>query len=167
MLAMPRFAVHMAHMAAQLVPQKVTVYTHGSEALAQEIMAKSGTRPAWTTDTRAIRGLEMHAAADERASAVNIYFENGSTVTEGFLAHCPLLVAKGPWAEQLGLALTQARDYEVNSPFSETSVKGVYAAGDCMTTFKVAANAIANGSTTGAGVAVRLQEEEYDIEPVF
>lgn len=129
-------------------------------------MAKSGPHPAWTTDTRKISRVEMHTA-DAQSSAIDISFEDGSKVTEGFLAHSPLTAAKGPWAEQVGLALTQMGDYEAKPPFFETSVKGIYVAGDCMTPFKVAANAIANGSTVGAGIAIRLQEEKYGLEPLF
>lgn len=44
-------------------------------------------------------------------------------------------------------------------PFRETSVKGVFAAGDCATQGKSVANAVATGSFTGAGVAAQLQAE--------
>ena len=160
----------MAHMVAQLVsPHKVTIYTDGNDALAQEILANSGAaQPMWTTDTRVIRALKPQPmAAGSESAAVEISFEDGGSMTHDFLAHSPLSAPRGPWAEQLSLALTPSGDYQVVGPFFETSVKGVYAAGDCMTPFKVAANAIANGSTAGAGVAVRLQEEKYGLEPIF
>ncbi|MCJ1352289.1 MAG: hypothetical protein MMC33_002273 [Icmadophila ericetorum] len=167
MLAMPAFALHMAHMAAQLAPSRVTIYTDGNETLAQEVKAKSGLQPAWKTDNRKIRALRMHDTTDKQSSGVDISFEDGSKVTEGLLAHAPLTKARGPWAEQLGLAMTPMGDYEAKPPVFETSVKGVYAAGDCMTPFKVAANAIANGSVAGSGVAIRLQEEKHGLEPIF
>ncbi|MCJ1380214.1 hypothetical protein MMC17_003317 [Xylographa soralifera] len=178
MLAVPALAVHMAHMAAQLAPQRVTIYTHGDPALAAAIIAASGPHPGWMTDARAIARLELldgsgdeaegeDGSGDGKEGGIVIVFADGSRVTEGFLAHSPLTAVRGPWAEQLGCGRTRAGDWEVRGMFGETGVAGVYAAGDCMTPLKVAANAVASGATAGAGVAVRLQEERWGLEPLF
>ena len=62
MIAIPKFAVHMAHMVAQLTPQ-VTIYTNGNVQIAQEVMAMSSDRPPWKVDTRVIKSLKKDAEA--------------------------------------------------------------------------------------------------------
>ncbi|OTB04891.1 hypothetical protein M426DRAFT_11249 [Hypoxylon sp. CI-4A] len=42
-----------------------------------------------------------------RDMAVEITFEDGSTVTEAFLSHSPIMRLNGPFAEQLGLKVSQ------------------------------------------------------------
>ena len=70
---------------------------------------------------------------------------------------------KGPFAKQLRLDLTVAGEYKVTPPFLEMGVKGVDGAGDRMVMFQVAANAIANGSRTPVGRAVKLREKKYGL----
>jgi hypothetical protein len=68
-----------------------------------------------------------------------------------------------PFAKQLRLKLTEAGEYKVTPPFLGMGVKGVDGAGDRMVMFQVAANAIANGSQTSVGRAVKLQEKKHGL----
>ncbi|CAG8972409.1 hypothetical protein HYALB_00007163 [Hymenoscyphus albidus] len=136
---MPKYAVHMAHLSAQHAPNQVTIYTNGSPSLSKEIKQISGSSPGWKTDDRVIKSLEMHPDSNY---GIDIKFEDGSQATEAFLAHSPFTVPRGPFKEQLGIQLGPTGDYAVDGPSNETNVKGVFAAGDCMTMFKVATNAI-------------------------
>ncbi|TVY91135.1 Thioredoxin reductase [Lachnellula willkommii] len=162
-IAIPKFAVHIAHMAAQLTTE-ITIYTNGSEDLAKEIMANSGPHPTWKTDPRAIQSLRRHS---ETGSGIDVIFEDGASVTEGFISHMPSTRARGLFAEQLGLEVGPSGDYVVTAPMTATNVGGVYAAGDCMSFSKVATNAIFNGALTGATVAIKLQEEKFGLTPIF
>jgi thioredoxin reductase len=163
LIAIPKYAIHMAHLAAQLTPN-VTIYTNGNEDLAREIMENSGPHPTWKTDSRVILSMRMHPTS---SIGIDIIFEDGTHTTEAFLSHMPTTRARGPFAEQLGLEVGPLGDYVVVSHLvTETNVTGVYAAGDCMAFSKVATNAIANGAMTGACVAIRLHEEKFGLKPI-
>jgi pyruvate/2-oxoglutarate dehydrogenase complex dihydrolipoamide dehydrogenase (E3) component len=49
------------------------------------------------------------------------------------------------------LELTEGGDFKVASPFNETSVKGIFAAGDCAGPMKAAALAAASGGVVVVG----------------
>ncbi|KAK8044775.1 hypothetical protein PG993_004799 [Apiospora rasikravindrae] len=174
-----KMAMHMAHMAASLA-KVVTIYTNGNEALAAEMaqalsVAGYENGQKYQTDSRAIAAIELTAEDDEDDDAVvahrnlvRLRFQDGSQpVGEAFLAHSPRTRVKGPFAEQLGLELTPAGDYVVHPPFNETSVDGVFAAGDCTSMFKVGTRAVGDGAMTGAGVSARLQEGQMGTKAVF
>lgn len=157
------FAIHMGHMAAALVPQ-VTIYTNGNEDLAIKLNTALQGRQKYRVDGRVIKRL---VPGTDLNAQVNIVFADDSSKSEAFLAHSPFTHVNGPFSEQLGLKLTPMGDYEIQPPFNATNVEGIFAAGDVTTLFKVAPNAIASGSMTGAGVSARLQEEQLGIRGVF
>ena len=66
----------------------------------------------------------------------------------------------GPFIAQLGLELGQAGEVKVNPPFNETSVRGVFAAGDVATPMRAVPMAISMGSFVAAGVASQVQAEK-------
>ncbi|KAI1823895.1 FAD/NAD(P)-binding domain-containing protein [Xylaria intraflava] len=163
-IASAKMAKHMAHMAAQLV-KVVTIYTNGNEQLASELMESLKGDDQYRVDHRAISQLSLNDTSEDK---IIIRFKDDSDDKyEAFLAHSPRTRVKGPFAEQLGLELTETGEYVVSPPFNETTVGGVFAAGDCTTMFKVATNAVASGGMTGAGVSARLQEERMGTKPVF
>lgn len=165
-IAMPQFMFHMSHLSSQLA-SNVTIYTHGNEELAEQIEPSLEGKP-WKADTRRIAKLALQSPREETATAVEITFEDGSTATEAFLGHAPMTLVRGPFAEQLGLKLSPTGgEYETNGSFHATSVPGVYAAGDASLMFKVWPNAVATGAQAAAGVAVKLQEEKWDLAPIF
>ncbi|CAJ2504432.1 Uu.00g118260.m01.CDS01 [Anthostomella pinea] len=162
-IAMPQFTFHISHLATQLA-NSVTIYTHGNEELAATLAPTLEGKP-WKTDTRKIAKLALKSPG---GTAVEITFEDGSTATEAFIGHSPMARVRGPFAEQLGLKLSQSGgEYEVFGPFNRTSVKGVFAAGDTVNMFKVWSNAVASGAQTASGVAVNLQEEKWNLPPIF
>lgn len=119
----------------------------------------------WKADTRKIAKLALKSL---EGTVVEITFEDGSTVTETFIGHSPITSIRGPFAEQLGIKLSQSRgEYETSPPFNATSVKGVYATGDTVNMFKAWPNAVASGAQTASGVAVKLQEEKWNLPPLF
>ncbi|KAI3326347.1 FAD/NAD(P)-binding domain-containing protein [Xylariaceae sp. AK1471] len=163
-IASTKMAKHMAHMAATLA-KIVTIYTNGDEQLASELTTALKDADQYQVDHRAISRLSFNPDSGE---LITISFQDGSDdKKEAFLAHSPTTRVKGPFAEQLGLELTPMGDYVVSPPFSATTVEGVFAAGDCTSMFKVATNALASGSMTGAGVSAQLQEEHMGTKPVF
>ncbi|KAI1170434.1 thioredoxin reductase [Nemania sp. FL0916] len=165
-IAMPQFTYHLSHLGNQLAAS-VTVYTNGSEELAATVKPTFEGKP-WKLDTRKIAKLALRAQ-DAHDTAVKITFEDGETVTEDFVGHAPMTIVRGPFAEQLGLKLSAigGGEYETRPPFFATEVKGVYAAGDVVTPFKVWPNASASGAQAAAGVAVALQEQKWNLPPLF
>jgi hypothetical protein len=99
MIALPKYALHMAHMAAQL-SHKVTIYTNGNEVLAVEIMSKSGPHPGWTTDSRDIRSVSCL-----NGGGIRLWFGDGTAANEAFLAHSPSTRVKGPFEISLVCSL--------------------------------------------------------------
>ncbi|KAM3563243.1 hypothetical protein MY1884_001393 [Beauveria asiatica] len=94
-----------------------------------------------------------------QSSGTTISFADGSSVQEAFFAHKPPTKLNGPFAAQLRVELTPAGDVKVTPPFGATSLKGVYAAGDCATAMKNAMPAMHMGTFAGVGIALDLQAE--------
>ncbi|KAI1421992.1 hypothetical protein F5Y12DRAFT_661116 [Xylaria sp. FL1777] len=164
-IAMPQFTYHLSHLSNQLA-HDVTIYTNGNEELATTVAPTCHGKP-WKTDTRKIAKLARRSS-DPADIAVNITFEDGTTVTEAFIGHAPIVQLRGPFAQQLGLKVSQmGGEFETTPPFFQTSVRGVYAAGDGVSPFKVWPNAVASGAQAAAGVAVNLQEQKWNLPPIF
>lgn len=151
-------AIHMARGAKQLA-SKVTIYTDGDETLASLLPAglHLEERQTIAIDSRPIASFHKEQPVD-RASDVTIHFSDGSNPKrESFLVHRPKTEINGQLAQQLGLQLTPGGDIFTNSPFGETNVPGVFAAGDCAAPVKIVSNALFSGSCCGAGATAKLQ----------
>lgn len=141
---------------ASTLADKVTLYTNGSDEVAQalEAVLLPHQRGSIKTDSRPIARLVKEA----EGSDVTVHFSDGSEpAQEGFLAHKPKLVLNGPsLAADLGLELTPQGDIKTLPPGVQTSVEGVFAAGDCGTMLKTVANAVASGSNAAAFVSMQV-----------
>lgn len=162
-------AVHAAANAAQLA-RSVTLYANGDKALAAGLKAAAKKQTGWTVEPRKIRRLVAAAAGEGggegRDECVAVEFEDGSSRKEKFLVNQPLTVPGGPFVGQLGLATSPLGDILAEPPFHQTSVRGVFAAGDCMTPNKVVPTAIASGSNAAVGASTQLQSEKYGFKSV-
>ncbi|KAF2462083.1 hypothetical protein BDY21DRAFT_312963 [Lineolata rhizophorae] len=148
----PMMAMHQAHSAKRLA-HKVTVYTNGSEELAGQLRPEIAGEPGFSVDTRPISGL----AKGPKGSEVVVKFANGDEPqVEGFLVYNPQTEPNGPFVKQLGLELTAMGDIKSTPPFYQSSVPGVFAAGDCGTMFKVVPNAMAMGGFAAGGISFQL-----------
>lgn len=66
----------------------------------------------------------------------------------------------GPFAEQLGLEMTEDGDIATKAPFCESvNVPGVFAVGDCGAKMKTVTQAVAAGTFCAGGLAMQLQVE--------
>ncbi|KAI8226806.1 Thioredoxin reductase gliT [Colletotrichum sp. SAR 10_96] len=161
MLANVKMATHVGYMARPLA-KEIIIYTNENDALATE-MSSLPASP-FKVDTRKIARLRMG-----KKTNVIITFEDGTEVTEGFLAHAPYTEPNGPFVEQLGLEVAENGDIKTSQPFGETTVPGVYAVGDCGNLMKAVAPAATSGSMCAAGMVVPLQSEpkiDLDVEDV-
>ena len=155
-------ALHVARQAAAL-SNKVTIYTNGAEEVAKDISAGFGATAVMAVDPRKIVRLEKQPTK----AAVRLIFEDGSEKVEGFLAHTPQTKPRGPFVEQLGLEQTPSADIKAGPPFFETSVKGVFAAGDSCGMMKNVPNAVFSGSLAGMGASFQITANSLGQKPLF
>ncbi|RYP23799.1 hypothetical protein DL765_000876 [Monosporascus sp. GIB2] len=159
LLANPAFAPVIARMTGRLAGT-VNVYTNGAgEELIEEIRALLKNTKKYQFIDTSIKKL-MKDPDVEGEAGVLVYLEDGTVNKEGFIAHVPHFELNGPFAKDLGVEVTPQGHIDVQSPFCNTSVPGVFAAGDCATFLKSAAQAMAMGSFVAAGIAHSVQAED-------
>ncbi|KAF2869634.1 hypothetical protein BDV95DRAFT_546689 [Massariosphaeria phaeospora] len=161
-LAMAPFALHVARQASAL-SESVTIYTNGETTLAENIVSIFGSTSRMKTDARPIKSFRMGGSGAE----VVITFTDGSEVTEGFLAHAPRTTPKGSVVKELSLEQTPSGDIKAGPPFYETSVKGVFAAGDVCSPMKNIPNAIFSGNLAGTGASSQIMAEAHGQKSLF
>ncbi|OAA63432.1 non ribosomal peptide synthase [Niveomyces insectorum RCEF 264] len=140
------------HVARQVVTlsKSVTIYTNGSDDVAKDVAAGFGTASVMKVDARKIRRFSLLADGQ----GLRLEFEDGSSADEKFLAYTPATKLRGPFAEQLGLEQAPSGDIKAGPPIYQTSVKGVFAAGDNSGMIKSVPNAIFSGSLAAMGAYV-------------
>ncbi|KAK7540267.1 hypothetical protein IWX49DRAFT_620373 [Phyllosticta citricarpa] len=129
----------------------VTVYTHGNEALAAECREVLGPMGFRIDSRRIVRFIK-----EPVQSQLSAVFDDGDKVTEGFIIHRPLPLNNGAFAAQLGIDTNECGFYKTNAPFFETSVPGVFAAGDCGDPFKIGTYAVSMGAIVAGGLHMQL-----------
>ena len=151
-------ALHLAENAAQLT-HSVTIYTNGSDELTQALtpFAKSP----FKVESRPIKRLI------ESGNSITVELADGTSCTEAFLVHNPLPSVKGPFVQQLGLEMTPMGDIKADTPFHQTSVRGVFAAGDAITPYKVVPGAISSGCNAAVAASTQLLAEKYGHHQMF
>jgi thioredoxin reductase len=134
--------------------ENVTLYTQGNDALTAALKPAVSQKEKWTVEARVVKRLTRGDC-----DSVTLDFEDGTSKNEKFLVHQPLTVPSGPFVQQLGLATSPMGDIQAEGPFHQTSVRGVFAAGDCMTMYKVIPGAISTGCNAAVGASTQLQSE--------
>lgn len=86
--------------------------------------------------------------------------------TKQLLISCPKVSLpptrlNGPFVDQLGLEVTESGTIKTSQPFYETSVRRVFAVGDCATPMKSVTVALSTGTFAAAGVAGQLGQEKF------
>ena len=160
---------HTAHMVgmAMRFDSRVTVLTNGPVPDDAAIRTQLRICEAWgaTLETRRIKKLINNGPT--HVEGVTVEFEEGETLTLGFIANRPPTVNRAQdLIEQLGLECVgqEMGGYVkiVNPMFNSTSVRGVFAAGDTMTPIKQVAIAMADGLRAGEGAAIEVAAEKEE-----
>jgi thioredoxin reductase len=152
----------------------VTIYTHGSAKVSAKLSSALNTGvQKFKVDSRKIARLSLIGSDGSIPTAVKLDFVDGTSATETFIVHNPFTKVQGPFAEQLGLDTTPGPipeirgDIVANPPMYQTSVRGVFAAGDCVTPYKVVSGAISSGCNAAIGASTQLLAEKYGHNPMF
>ncbi|RWA08684.1 hypothetical protein EKO27_g6428 [Xylaria grammica] len=139
---------------AQKFAGTVTIYTNGDAQLGggiRKALLERGEENPIIDNRKIIRLLR-----DPAGVSITIVLEDGEMTTESFLVHQPDTRANSEIVKQLGLKTNERNDIVTKMPFYQTSVAGIFAAGDCASPFKMIPNAIFQGSNAGAGIAREL-----------
>ncbi|KAI1261143.1 FAD/NAD(P)-binding domain-containing protein [Xylariaceae sp. FL1019] len=152
-------SMNMAENAAQL-SEAVSLYTNGNETLTTQLGSMVSSK--FKIEARKIARLR------KGSSTAIVEFEDGTQKEEKFLVHHPLTTVQGPFVGQLGISTTPGGDVQAEpSAFHQTNVRGVFAAGDCITPYKVIPGAISSGCNAAVAIAAELQAEKYGLPPMF
>jgi thioredoxin reductase len=157
---------HALHIARQTlrISKEATIYTNGDGNLANDLRAAIDTATVpMKVDSRKIESL---VKAPHRARC-NLHFTDGTSATEAFIAHKPKTKLRGDLAQQLCLELAPAGIIKVNPPFNQTSLRGVFATGDCAAPMQTVTNALQSGSCTGGGAPLQIQAETCNQKALF
>jgi thioredoxin reductase len=157
--------VHFVQMAIPLEPTSITIFSNGpvkKESPVQDALKLAKAFGA-TLDERKIVRLVNNGAS--HTDGVTIHFETGDPVTLGFIVHKPATVNRAQHLiEQLGIETVEpamgGHIKIANTMFNETSVRGVFAAGDTMVMMKQVAIAMAEGLKAAAGAGMQIAQEK-------
>ncbi|AEO69852.1 uncharacterized protein THITE_2057949 [Thermothielavioides terrestris NRRL 8126] len=148
-------ALHVSRMAKRLA-KKVVIYTNGSSALLDSLATAVAEDPVFVLDNRRVVRLEK---GENSSSKAIVHLEDGTAASHGFVVHKPKGEVNGPFVQQLGLELNEEGVIKTTQPFCETTVTGVFAAGDCATPITSVVNAMSMGALAGAGICAQLGAE--------
>ncbi|KAF1974454.1 FAD-dependent pyridine nucleotide-disulfide oxidoreductase-like protein [Bimuria novae-zelandiae CBS 107.79] len=142
-------AVHFGHLAKQFA-KKITVFLDSIAELLEDPRIKGLESQGFLINSKPIARITY--APDPEPGFATVHLEDGSEEDMSFLVHRPRTVLSGDFVNQLGLEVTEAGDVKTTPPFYETSVKGVFAAGDCAVPLKQVVWAVSTGVSAGSGV---------------
>ncbi|KAF1840907.1 FAD/NAD(P)-binding domain-containing protein [Cucurbitaria berberidis CBS 394.84] len=162
----PMYA-HFVQMAMAFDPPSITIYSNGPVSTAEPIQKalKLAKALGATLDERKITRLVNNGPS--HTDGVTVHFTDGEPATLGFLVHKPATVNRAQnLIDQLGIEtvdVAMGGHVKIANPmFNETSVRGVFAAGDTMVMMKQVAVAMSEGlkAAAGAGMQIAMEKSE-------
>lgn len=147
----------MAYELAKLISNwtdKLTVFTNGPSTLKAEQTAKLNAKGI------EIVTKEIAEIKHENGKVSQIQFTDGASQPINAIYARPAMKQHCNLPEQLGCELTETGHVKVDF-MQKTTVKGVYAAGDCTSPLRAVAAAVASGNFAGAALNKELIEEEF------
>ena len=141
---------------------KITIFTNGqddSEQYEAKLRAIAPDLP-FEVDSRKISQLKD---AEDR---IHVYLGENKTLREvGFLVYDPP-TSSGSFAGQLGLNVTATGNIAAYHPFYQTIVRGVFAAGDCITADRSIPHASSSGHYAAIAAMKQLHGDLYEFQSV-
>jgi len=143
---------------------KATIFTNGDKILKQRI-DEMAPRERFDIETRRIARL-----VDKEGLGIEVHFETGGNPkVVGFLMHQPKVIPNGDFIDQkLGLEQSPFGSIKAKAPDYQTNVRGLFAAGDCISRFKsVLPLACESGHRAAVSAMTQLQAEEFGLPDGF
>lgn len=158
---------HMVQMASSF-DSRITIYSNGpisSDPTMQQalkVVKAFGAKVDERKITRLLNNGPSHT------DGVIIEFETGGSVTLGFVVNRPDCVNRAQHLiDQLGIETVDpaigGHIKILNPMFNDTSVRGVFAAGDTMSMLKQAAIAMGEGLKAAVGAGIQMAQEKADM----
>jgi thioredoxin reductase len=117
--------------------------------------------PACRVDERPVAGVRGRGGALEAV----LFRDGGELPRDGLLVPAPLR-QRSSLASDLGAELTERGTVDVDN-VGQTTVPGLYAAGDVSAAMQQVAGAIADGSRAAAAINDSLLAEQHGVEPMI
>ncbi len=153
MLANGDMGYEMAKMLSQWT-NKLTLFTNGTSTLTPEEVNQLNQNNIMVVENC------IEAIEHDKGKIIRLLFEDtepediDALFTQlAFIQHCNI-------PQETGCEMTEQGFIKVDRCM-ETTIKGVYAAGDCLTHFRSIANAVAQGNKAGAAINKQLTEEKF------
>ncbi|KAL2840895.1 hypothetical protein BJY01DRAFT_257235 [Aspergillus pseudoustus] len=153
LLAQPPIALLLGKMARRFADE-VTLFTHGNKEVEVALREAGAEAQGFAVEPRTIQRLE-------RVHPPN-HPQDGVSLDVGFLMHMPNTIVTNNWVDQLGLELEPPGQYKQKDATMETTVPGVFVAGDHASVAKDIPNAASNATYVASSIALQLTMEEND-----
>jgi thioredoxin reductase len=157
---------HLVSMARRF-DERVTIFSNGPVSTAAPVQRSVDISKALgaKVDERKIKRLINNGPS--HTDGVTVEFEEGEPVTLGFMVHKPPTMNRAPdLIEQLGLetvAPEMGGHIIIKDMFNETSVRGVFAAGDTMLMMKQVMLAMSEGAKAAVGAGKQIGDEAAEL----
>jgi thioredoxin reductase len=156
-------SAHLVQMATAF-DKRITIFSNGpvsTDAPIQKALTVAKAFGAQIDERKVVRLVNN---GPSHTDGVTVHFESGDPVTLGFIVHRPTTVNRAQHLiDQLGVETVEPAmggHVKITNPmFNETSVRGVFAAGDTMVMMKQVAIAMAEGLKAAAGAGMQLGQE--------
>jgi thioredoxin reductase len=156
-------SAHFVQMATNF-DKRITIFSNGPVSSEEPIQKALHVAKAFGARLDERKIVRLVNNGPSHTDGVTIEFESGEPVTLGFIVHKPATVNRAQHLiEQLGVETVDAamggHIKTMNPMFNDTSVRGVFAAGDTMVMMKQVAIAMAEGLKSAVGAGLQLGEE--------
>jgi thioredoxin reductase len=146
---------------------RITIFSNGPVSQDETIQKSLKLAKAFGASLDERKVVRLINNGPSHTDGVTIEFETGNPVTLGFIVHKPVTVNRAQHLiEQLGVDTVDAAmggHVKIGNPmFNDTSVRGVFAAGDTMVMMKQVAIAMAEGLKAGIGAGIQLGQERSE-----
>lgn len=145
----------LAKVIRQWCPGGLTLYTNGTSTLSPDEVFMLNSRNVKVVENE----IELIEQSDGRIQAIN-FKDAEADYPEVIYTQLPFR-QQCPIPEKLGLNMTE-KGFIFVSKCMETSIPGIFAAGDCLSLFRSIAHAVASGNKAGALINKCLIDEFFE-----
>jgi len=131
------------------------------EPLPDDFKSKIAALQAWGVKIMPYKKITK--VTEDSSGNLVIHLSDQSTYSVSWILYKPKTAVSTPeLVSELGLGLTPMGDIQLTGPFKETTVPGVFAAGDCATMQKSIPVAVGEGAIAAAGIHFTLAKEDAE-----